>query len=165
MLVDAVTSKRVRSAECQCARFNGGDDNWRMAIPSWRVLSPLKQPLSMPLGQVSCRPVLSTSLRTITCSMDAMRSDAEKMKDPAVLHALAGAVRIVAEIHLTNKLINARKRSGQYLAQLSIRPSLERPPRHHTKSYKHSPHTTRSAAQTNIRAELSGPSLVPFAFR
>jgi len=52
--------------------------------------------------------VLSLSLQAIAECSTAIRNDEDAKKNPAVLHALAGALRICADVHLTNKVIDAR---------------------------------------------------------
>ena len=39
---------------------------------------------------------------------EAIQSDSDAQKNPTVIHALAGALRITAEIHMTGKIIDAR---------------------------------------------------------
>jgi hypothetical protein len=51
---------------------------------------------------------LANGLQALESCFAAVQSDPEALKKPEVVHALAGAYRILAEVHLTSKIIEAR---------------------------------------------------------
>ena len=53
---------------------------------------------------------LARGLQALEKCFKEIHADTSACKNPVVIHAVAGAVRIVAEIHLTSKVINARLR-------------------------------------------------------
>ncbi len=55
---------------------------------------------------------LARGLAALDSCFGAVQGDAEALKNPNVIHALAGAFRICAEIHYTGKVIDARLADG-----------------------------------------------------
>lgn len=53
---------------------------------------------------------LARGLQTLESCFAAVQGDPEVLKKPEVIHALAGAFRICAEVHMTSRLIEARIR-------------------------------------------------------
>jgi len=51
---------------------------------------------------------LRKGLQCLADCMDSVRNDPESLKSPTVIHAVAGAMSICAEIYLTGKVIDAR---------------------------------------------------------
>jgi hypothetical protein len=57
-------------------------------------------------------PALARGVKALDACCGAIHGDPEAQKNPNVIHALAGAVRILAEIHITGKVIDARLANG-----------------------------------------------------
>ena len=51
---------------------------------------------------------LAKGLQALESCFAAVQSDPEALKKPEIIHALAGAYRICAEVHLTSRVIDAR---------------------------------------------------------
>jgi ParB-like chromosome segregation protein Spo0J len=51
---------------------------------------------------------LAKGLQALESCFAAVQQDPESLKKPEVIHALAGAYRICAEVHITSRLIDAR---------------------------------------------------------
>jgi hypothetical protein len=56
--------------------------------------------------------VLSKGVQALDSCFVVIQGDAEAKKNPNVIHAVAGALRICAEIHYTGKVIDARLTNG-----------------------------------------------------
>jgi len=59
---------------------------------------------------------LARGLQALASCYGAIQEDAEAQKNPNVIHALAGAFRICAEVHYTGKVIDARLTNGNSTA-------------------------------------------------
>lgn len=51
---------------------------------------------------------LKKGLQCLSECMESVRADSASMKNPAMIHAVAGAMSICAEIYFTGKVINSR---------------------------------------------------------
>ncbi len=78
-----------------------GDEELIASVAAKRTAADLAWANKLPAA-------LSQGIEAIMECSAAIRNDEAAKKNPAVIHALAGAVRICADVHLTNKVIDAR---------------------------------------------------------
>lgn len=52
--------------------------------------------------------MLRKGIQVLSECMDAIQGDEQKKKDPQIIAAIAGAMKLAADIHLTGKVIDAR---------------------------------------------------------
>ncbi len=110
MLLDALYT----TDDIACAKYGISTRSlrrWRIKLATDKELSALvtTKKRAFDAAWADELPVaLRKSLQTLSECFDEIRKDAELKKQPSTVAALAGAVKICAEVQLTGKVIDAR---------------------------------------------------------